>query len=49
MRQQGAGEPSKQERRDLLLLSALSSALWFLMVGGSAISFPTGMELCKRG
>lgn len=39
---------AKQEWGDLVLLSALSSALWFLIVGGSAVSVPTGMELCMR-
>lgn len=48
MRQQGVEEPGGQERRDLLLLSAPSSTLWFLMVSGSAISFPPGMELFRR-
>lgn len=48
VRRQGVKEPDRQERRDLLLLSALSSMLWFLMVGGSAISFLTGLELLSR-
>ena len=30
-----------------MLPSALSSALWFLMAGGSAVSFPAGTELRK--
>lgn len=39
---------AKQAREKRAVLSALSSAVWFLMVGVCGISFPTGVKLFRR-
>lgn len=39
---------TKQAREKSAVLSAPSSPVWFLMIGGCGISFPTGIKLFRR-